>query len=243
MSAIPVFELIMEEEPRAKQPRFASVGEEEVDVIIEERHPLETKRATEKWCKVFKDYATEKNLAIDLSICSPEELSNVLAHFYMEVRRQDGQPYQRNSLLSCRGAIQRHLASLDRTINIFKDKAFTRANAALDGQLKRLKREGALKLTQHKEPISSDDMAKLKAYFSSDNTLDAVKLTEQCWFVITYHFSLRARELQCQMSKNDLVLHTDEKGSEYYSLATDFLTKNHQGGIRDGSSPVSAGRI
>ena len=65
MSA-PVFDLDFSEmtskddelEPAAK--RFASLDEAELDVLIEVRHPKETKRAIEKWVRVLSAYRCQK---------------------------------------------------------------------------------------------------------------------------------------------------------------------------------------
>ena len=50
------------------------------------------------------------------------------------------------------------------------------------------------------------------------------------WFIITYHLGLRGRELQCKLRKNDLEIFT-HNGNEYCQLASEFGTKNHQGGV------------
>ena len=230
-------------EPKEKRPRFAqSLDEADIDVIIRDRCPANTRRTTEKWVKALDDFVREKQLSIDIESCSREELAGVLTHFYLEVRRRDGQPYQRNSLLSCRASIQRHLTSLNRDFDLYKDKPFERANAALDGELKRLKREGELQPTRHKPPLSTSDFEALQEYFSQSRPDDAQHLTEKCWFFVTYHFSFRAREVQAGLRKTDLLLQKDQSG-EFFSLGTDFCTKNSQGGLKGGESKVSVGRI
>ena len=187
---------------------------------------------------------SKKNARLDLRECSTGELASFLSHFYTEVRRQDGKPYQRNSLLGCRAAIQRHLSAIGRKVDIFKDQEFSRSNAALDGDLKKLKREGELKPQQHKSIIGKADMETLALYFASEDAKNnPARLLEQCWFIITYHFSLRARETQAEIHKSDIELKINEKGEEFFALTTDFRTKNHQGGICDGEALVSMGRI
>ena len=62
------------------------------------------------------------------------------------------------------------------------------------------------------------------------------------WMMLSLHFCLRGREIQAQMRKSDIVFGTDEDGDTIISLASDFLSKNHQGGL-DGSAFSSAGVI
>ena len=82
-------------EPKEKRPRFAqSLDETDLDVIIRDHCPANTLRTTEKLVKALDDFVGEKQLSIDIESCSREELAGVLTHFYLEVRRQDSQPYQ-----------------------------------------------------------------------------------------------------------------------------------------------------
>ena len=62
------------------------------------------------------------------------------------------------------------------------------------------------------------------------------------WLIISLHFCLRGREVQCQLKKDDLVFTEYEDGKWMVTLAKDFLSKNHQGGLA-GSSFSSAGCI
>ena len=205
-------------EPKEKRPRFAqSLDEADIDVIIRDRCPANTRRTTEKWVKALDDFVREKQLSIDIESCSREELAGVLTHFYLEVWGRDGQPYQRNSLLSCRASIQRYLTSLNRDFDLYKDKTFERANAALDGELKRLKR-GQLQPTRRKPPLFVSDFEALQEYLSQSRPDDAQHLTEKCWFFVTYHFSFQAREVQAGLRKTDLLLQKDQSGAEFFSL-------------------------
>ena len=182
----------MAEESASKRARFASLEDADLDVLVEDRVPKTTKRSTDHWMQTFQTYLEAKNVSFDMATCSKTELSSVLSSAYAELRRQDGQPYQRASLLGFRGAVHRRLGELQRDFDVYKDAEFKRANAVLDGQLKNQKREGDLKATEHKEPISDLDMVKLKAYFekTSENPTP-IALTEQVWFALTYHLSLR----------------------------------------------------
>ena len=77
---------------------------------------------------------------------SVEELARVLEHFYVEVRRRDGENYRRTSLGGIRAAFRRHLSGPDlkRTFNILTRTEFGDTNLVLNAHLKQLSREGKL---------------------------------------------------------------------------------------------------
>ena len=106
---------------------------------------------------------------------------------YVELRQRNSQPYGKSSLLGCRSALHRHLAEIGRGMNIYSGSSFKKANTILDGELKRLKKDGYIKPVEHKQQLTTADMQKLNQYFtgSKDNP---VILTEKVWFNVTYHF-------------------------------------------------------
>ena len=116
------------------------------------------------------------------------------------MRRQDGKPYHRASLLGFCGAVHRHLRYLNRDFDLFGDPEFARANNILDGHLKQLKQEGKLKQTAHKPPIADADLEKLKLHFQELGASSPIDLTEQVWFWLTYHLSLCGRRQELPLS-------------------------------------------
>lgn len=59
---------------------------------------------------------------------------------------------------------------------------------------------------------------------------DPHKLSFYVWYVVTTHFCLRGGEIQVKLKKSDLVFSIVD-GEERIHLATDFMTKNHYGGL------------
>ena len=174
--------------------------------------------------------------------CSPTEIALLLESFYIDVRKKDQTAYKRNSYLAARSAIHRHLLSLRSDVDLFNSSLFRKSNHVLDGVLKTKKKNGEEPAVQRKEAISDNDWTLINEYFADiTSKLDPRKLTHYVWFHLTSKFCLRGREVQSQLKKNDIILrHVD--GKEAFSLSTDFLSKNHQGGV-SGSSHVSAGVI
>ena len=97
--------------PLEKKGRFPEDTGSFLQEIEQNAVPVATKRTTKTWLALFSAYLTDKHISLDLKKCTPEELCDVLRHFYVEARRQNGQTYQRTNLLGVRAAIQRHLHS------------------------------------------------------------------------------------------------------------------------------------
>eukprot|EP00117_Sycon_ciliatum_P038685 scpid6132/ scgid28703/ len=77
-------------------------------------------------------------------------------------------------------------------------------------------------------------MEKIEVLFQNAN--DPSTLARKVWFLTTYHFGLRGRELQAKLRKQDLDFIVVD-GSTYCQLAAEFATKNNQGGATSRISP------
>ena len=168
-----------------------------------------------------------------MSRASPStDLANELEKFYAVSKKRDGSVYERNSYIACRAALQRYISELGRTLNIYTDKEFTRANAVLSAVMKRTKVEGKDVSVLHKDLLSDQDWDKVSASFGNVETEDdPVKLSRSVWFTISSHFCLRGRKIQAQLQKDDLMFRPGEDGCEDIVLCKDFICKNHQGGL------------
>ena len=220
--------------------RFGVVSDEELLRIISEGTNGNTARATSTWLRVVSEYREEKGVGLSFATCTAEELAAFLERFYAEVKPKKHGEYSKSSYLAARAAIQRHLRIVKRPFNIFSDEPFAQANKVLDCVLKRHKKMGLERQTKHKDPISGEDLAKVSAYF--DDVLEnptPTKVTEYCWFVITCHFCLRAREVQASIRKDDLIFEAGGDGQMSVRLGADFMSKNCAGGLKGGefSSP------
>ena len=225
-----MFDMAQSDEPESKRARFSKVDGDFLAKIREESVAAATKRTTSSWVNVFKDYLSEQGINIELQEVTGSELRIVLERFYVEARRQDGKPYQKSSILGIRAAIQRHLHAVGRLdLNIITGEDFVGANQTLDAFLKHLAKEGELQATQHKEPISKEDLEKLFSFFYSEGYKNPRVLTQAVWFFTTYHFGLRSREVQSNM-KISYLLFAKIGDRECIKLAAEFRTKNHQGG-------------
>ena len=169
---------------------------------------------------------------------APSQSFVCLFKLHIVAKRQDWDVYRRASLLPLRSAMERVILE-KRQWDIIADPQFARSNAALDGQLKKLKREG--KLCPVTQIITHEDLDKMKHLFIRNKESDLLMM--QMWFYATYHFSLRGRELQRELRKDDQRLAMNFSGKEHLQLSVGFATKNHPGSIDDRVDPPVARRI
>ena len=85
-------------------------------------------------------YRKEKKGTKDIPLV---ELDSNLCHFFMTVRRHDGQEYEPDTLLSLHRSIDRHLTKdLGKTYSVLHDKEFVKSWETLKAASKQLKRIG-----------------------------------------------------------------------------------------------------
>ena len=129
------------------------------------RVPTNTKRTTTFWLSVLRKWYDANGHECDSETITSDNLAPLLEHAYAELRTVDRKEYAQSSLQCFRSGIHRELANNDRRMTIFQDKEFKRANAVLDGVIKRQRRQGVK--TTHKPPITDDNMAKLTNYLAN----------------------------------------------------------------------------
>ena len=178
-------------------------------------------------------------------------MNKCLSKFYVSVRRKDGTFYKRNSLLSVRAALDRHLKSLpyNKKFSICDNYLFSEANKTLNSYLKQLVNEGKIVGTVHKNPLTSEIIQKLYdvGELADADTLDPRALLQTAWFIVSINFGKRSRENQSSLKKSMLRLVPAANGEEFFELNRNepgavLASKNHTGGL-DGSEDPSDGKI
>ena len=103
------------EPPPPKVARFASNSLDDEAKLIYQRVPASTKRTTNQWLKMFASYCADAKLSVNLLEDSPEKICEALALCYVNCRGQNGQPYQRPSLmgLRVRAALHKGMKSIN----------------------------------------------------------------------------------------------------------------------------------
>ncbi|CAH3036064.1 unnamed protein product, partial [Porites lobata] len=124
--------------------KFEDLSEADIDSLIDDAVPKNTKKATAWGIYVLKEVLSER-----------------LKKFYQELRKSPTEHYSASAHLSIRAAIDRHLNTLPEFsgISIVRDPLFKIANKSLSAKLKQLKAQGFAKV-QHHPSISPEDIQK-----------------------------------------------------------------------------------
>ena len=199
--------------------RFASVSEDELCRLIEEKDSENTKRATKASVKVFNEYLQEKNL-VEPDHDDKVTLANVLKRFYAEARKKsDGSPYSKSSMTSLRFGLNRHFKT--KGTDIIQDPEFAEANKCVD-----LKRQGLAKV-EHKPAILENDLRKLYEC-GVFNLGDPRTLQNKVFFEIMLLCCRRGRQNLRELKIKDFSFTEDDKGARYVTKSGDELTKNRR---------------
>ena len=95
-------------EPEVRK-RFVKVTEDNISAIKERRFEKNTALNTNWGVKIFQDWLRENDINLEFPSMSPSDLDELLARFYVEVRKVDGSFYSKPSYTCLRAAIQRYI--------------------------------------------------------------------------------------------------------------------------------------
>jgi len=185
--------------------RFVLMEQEEVEDIIGGIESKNTKSATKRSVKAFRDYLEHQetierdwyqNLGKDLETgrqvhpgtkfeeYSDADLDIALEKFYMEVRKEKEQElYKMTSFYALRYGINRHLNSyrIEKNLpakSILSPEHYPRSNNSFKAMTKKIKKEGKGGIESY-PPIEEGDRQKISEYFEDNIRDDPVVLQEK----------------------------------------------------------------
>jgi hypothetical protein len=219
--------------------QFASLAVDEIGkkkMLIKAK---ETMKRNQKAARTLKAYLKEADQDENLEEFDTAKLNEVLGHFYMNARKQDGEHYKATSFENIRHPLSIHLQGVpyNRKMDIIKDTEFSDANVCFKAALAELKRIEKGSVVHH--PVINEPDRK-KFYESINMSLDAPEaLLNKVQFDIRLHFCRRSQENMHGMKKTTFeVLNDPKTGLKYVSKYEDELTKNHRTNDRESTSGV-----
>lgn len=114
--------------------RFLEVDEQFIEELKEMSENENTKKSTEYWKNVFKKWANERKQKTNLEEYEYEALDKTLSQFYAEVRRDNGDDYEPDSLKVMQAALERYLKSKSYPKSILRDREFINSRKVLEGK-------------------------------------------------------------------------------------------------------------
>ena len=180
---------------------FKTPLDAEKDEIYSKKKAKATNDATKLWLKCFEDYLEEKGLPQSEKL-TDRQLSEVLYHFYTEVRKKkidsndnnDGS-YKTQTLRCIWDALGRHFKDTH-SIDITNNEMFLKANKMFIGMTK-LKKENGLGDIESYPPIEEADLEKLTQHFKDkiNGPPDARILEQTVMFYIIYYLCSEAERI------------------------------------------------
>ena len=91
------------------QSRFPVVSNDEIMEINHSAASKNTKRTTQTWLTVWRNWCLARNIDDKMECFSPQVLDGILTKFYAEVRKKDGSEYESDSLRVMQASLDRYL--------------------------------------------------------------------------------------------------------------------------------------
>ena len=88
------------------------------------------------------EWANEKEKPKSIESLSPEDLDEVLGHFYTELKKKDGSHYEPVSLGVMQTSLDRYLKNKGYKVSIIRGREFAKSNKILKGKAITLLDEG-----------------------------------------------------------------------------------------------------
>ena len=230
-------------EPPEEAEQSSQPNSQQMDAMVEEATPENTRRSTTWGLRKFTEWCTKRSRQVDLHTIEPEQLNTELRKFYADVKGTKGKSLSPSGLTGVRAALHRTITSppYSRCLNIIADREFITANQMFVTRCKLYFKAGHVK-PRHKPAIASGDMSKLREYFKQ-HTANPTVLVEYNWFVLCYYFGRRGREGWRDFTTDSFEVKTDDKDRRYVCFTLTEITKNHQGGNRQNEVDYSDQRM
>ena len=121
------------------------MSEEELDKSVEDQKSISTSRSTQFALRTWQTWLEQSEFVEaekPIEIYTKQELSQLLKHFYWEIRTAKGDEFEPLSLKTIQQGLDRYLQEKSAGFSIIRDEEFSAANKALDAKVKFLKKLG-----------------------------------------------------------------------------------------------------
>ena len=122
--------------------RFIEADDELIELLKCESENKNTKRSTGYWKGIFEKWAKTRGKEEQLESYDIPELNEALSQFYAELRKENGQDYEPDSLKVMQAALDRHLRSKNYPKSIVRDTEFLSSRKVLEGKARKLREQG-----------------------------------------------------------------------------------------------------
>ena len=149
--------------------------------------------------------------------------------FCAELRKENGDDYEPESLKVMQAAIERYLKSKSYPKSILRHTEFKNSRKVLEGKARKLRGQGKGKRTNRSKRLTKEEEEILWENGQLGGKSPRSRINPM-WWLMTQQFGLRGRHEHHQMQLEDFLLERDDDGNEFLTFAED-LTKTKQGGL------------
>ena len=139
-----------------------------------------------RWCESVKETRAIEEIPV-------EELNSLLCHFFVKVRKLNGEDFEPGTLTSFQRRFDWHLRQVGKCYSILQDKTFEKSHEALESKRKQLPQPGKGGRPNKALGLNSDE---LENFWSEkqlgDHSPDALLRT--IWLNNTMHIGWRGRD-------------------------------------------------
>ena len=145
------------------------------------------------YCIVYQVRLTTAPRFVQLEDLSSEDLNRLLGHFFVSVRKKNGEEYEPATLTSFHRSIDRFLRDKGQTQSVLLDRAFEGARQALAAKRKDLRKQVKGRKPNAAKPLTEQEEEQLwKCGQLGGHSPHALNRT--MWWLNTLHFGWRGRD-------------------------------------------------
>lgn len=143
-----------------------------------------------------------------------EELRSLLSHFFVKVRKLNGEEFEPGTLTSFQRSFDRYSRQHSKNYNIIQDKIFEKSREALKSKRKQLRLSGKGGRPNKALHLINDELEK---FWSAEQLGDhsPSTLLRTVWLNDAMHFSWRARDEHRKRLLEDLETRREESGERH----------------------------
>ena len=208
---------------------FQLLSEEDFKNLSEIAENQNTEKSTNNWVKLYKQWAHERSININLEKIDSQSLDKVLSQFYGEICEQDWREYEPDNLRVMQSLLYRYLSEKAYNKSILKDLVFNAKCKILEGKARLLREQGIGEKKNSSKAIDSGEEYILWNYQKLGDSSSS-SLVRAMWFLCIQHFGLQGCQQHTNMRVESFVFLRDTNGCEYIEFLKN-PTKTRQGGL------------
>ena len=222
---------IQQETSEIDVSRFPEVSTDDIEELRSLAVNKNTSRSTKQWMNVLNYWCTSRRIQnVNIETMAPQDLDELLGKFYAEIKKQDGEDYEPESLKIMQCALDRYLKENGYEISIVRDREFRKSQEILNAKAISLRQQGKGKRPHKAQPMTPVEERALweKGQLGDFN---ARVLTNTNFKNLTEQLGLRGRQEHYDSYVEDFIIRQQQDAGEIVEFR-EGPTRTRSGGLR-----------